>query len=931
MKLTREQMTLAVTIVIGPILLGLSLRKGWNIPEWRSNGETERPYVAPSQRPMESLMESFPNYWTGRDIFEAKETAPLPVPEIRRPLPRSHELAALPFRPYHRLPRIEKYTTLMEGRPAVSATELLSPETLQGLLAIAEPERPAVPDRRGEREHPYCVLHLLNGPPKVGYVIQELADAIDFKCIDPEKPEDTTRHIRGKIPLDLIQRTADGQLRILYNWTYEEQYKRKRASDAKTHFDLAKWLWDKGMIPETKEHLKQAITLRRNFMEAVYLLGEVYRAETDFESAVETYSAALASAEYERSELHYRIGECLRSIGILEGALDAYGRALQESPRHALSRVSAARVAFDLGRFEQAVEEATHLLTKYAGPDVSDHVRSQALAARGLALLGIGRREKALNDLTQALKLDPQRAEAANALGVLALWGGQPREAANRFLESLRMNQYELDAWCNLGTLYLMAGKFSESQALFESASRRDPSSVEAVLGLAIDRFMRMAGLRKVIDREQMALGELQSESERKTKGDEMKKIQDELATVEKEASREVARALQMAPRHSYALYLSAFMKVHTKDPAGAEKDLTSALLTEPQFLPARALLADLYLRAEKYLEAEALLTVIREADPSRADARLAFGCLMALTGRTDIAKEYLFEAKKLAGPDPWIHYALGWIDYQVSSSDAAQRLRSACENYFLEIGRLDPISFSDVPTRDLIGYCRTLADVIQEWTETSMRVDDRFERDDEKDVGGGWIVVKRYGIDVAVETQRCKFSGKQVNKEMGVTSLEREIPFENFLSYEATLMPVGMPRAECGLSLYFAQPAPNHRTGYHVVIDMMGKIRVTQAQEAELNGGTSTGWEEIKTAIPNPKEMRLKFERRRKTEGMDVLDVFLFHASTGNWIPLKKDVPLGRTTQTKSYKISVFGRGWKDQDYAFTVDNVRVLERKRK
>ena len=134
-------------------------------------------------------------------------------------------------------------------------------------------------------------------------------------------------------------------------------------------------------------------------------------------------------------------------------------------------------------------------------------------------------------------------------------------------------------------------------------------------------------------------------------------------------------------------------------------------------------------------------------------------------------------------------------------------------------------------------------------------------------------------------------------------------------------------------MSLYFANlgyKGEDRWMGFHLGRDMKGKLRFKTGMERDLDRKDMAGWIEIKKPLPSESELTLRLVRTEKKR-VPLLSVWVMDPETGEWSELQKDIPIPVAKRAGQWKVSIWGRGWKDQDYAFTVDNVRIFERKRR
>jgi tetratricopeptide (TPR) repeat protein len=98
----------------------------------------------------------------------------------------------------------------------------------------------------------------------------------------------------------------------------------------------------------------------------------------------------------------------------------------------------------------------------------------------GLALIGLGRKEDALEHLAAAAKLDPGNADAQFNLGVFFLQQKRFADAAGCFDATLKLRPDSATAHFRLGQTLVQQGKFTEAAVQFRKAINLQPDLPEA-------------------------------------------------------------------------------------------------------------------------------------------------------------------------------------------------------------------------------------------------------------------------------------------------------------------------------------------------------------------------------------------------------------------------------------------------------------------
>ncbi|MBI2931298.1 MAG: hypothetical protein HYY16_06575, partial [Planctomycetes bacterium] len=354
-RFNREQLTLGAAGGLAGLLLLTGLGGGEPAGATFRLPSAERAYAsAPSTAP-EYVHEKFSVYWDGRDIFMPVAVDKLPVPDLTPPMPRLEPLALPPLGPG---PAFEALNRLTHGTISVGAADLPSDAELAELVNLAEPEPAAPADRRAEKMREWDVIHRTgNLAPLEGRIVHEAPGYVDFQGKDKA---------RMRIPWSQVSfDKKTGEPWIERGWTYEEEYRhrsgRLKGGDASGRIALAEWSREYGMTTEAAQEYRAAVEIlkargdfKKEFFDIVGAAGDLMCETGDFDGAVALYAAVMQWTPFERAEMAVRTGDAMRALGLNEAALDAYGQALEASPRTTRARASQARLLYQSGRDAEA-------------------------------------------------------------------------------------------------------------------------------------------------------------------------------------------------------------------------------------------------------------------------------------------------------------------------------------------------------------------------------------------------------------------------------------------------------------------------------------------------------------------------------------------------------------------------------------------------
>jgi len=220
----------------------------------------------------------------------------------------------------------------------------------------------------------------------------------------------------------------------------------------------------------------------------------------------------------------------------------------------------------------------------------------------GLALLAEGRRDEAVSQFRQAIRLQPTHAYAHFQLGVLALTDGDWPAAQQSFAAALAADPGYVDARVNLAQAYARAGRAEAAMTEYRTALAQQPSA---------DIRTNLAALY-------LPLGRLP------------------------EAEELLRQALADSPELPEAHFYLARLRERTGAAAAAEEELRAALRYRPDFAAAAQALGNLLARQQRFTEAIAAYRIVLAAAPQEHQARNNLAnCLLALGRFQEAIKEY--------------------------------------------------------------------------------------------------------------------------------------------------------------------------------------------------------------------------------------------------------------------------------------------------
>jgi putative PEP-CTERM system TPR-repeat lipoprotein len=398
-------------------------------------------------------------------------------------------------------------------------------------------------------------------------------------------------------------------------------------------------------------------------------------------------------------------GELFRVQGATADALDAFRRAEEVKPGHALAIVSQGIVLATLGEFAKAkmrVQDARNVapympLVHFADALIAFRERRHEDAREALERLlyvipnhpagvllagsvnyATGQYELAQNAFVAYLSRYPGSLHARKMLGASLLAKGQAEAALSVFTPVLGASSLpDPEIWGVIGEVYFRLGDMAKARQYLERGVGLDPRNPDLLTSLgvsllasgqvpdAIRRFEAAAALSPANARAENYL------------------VSALISRGELDRAMRVAEALEARlPKSPEAPYLKGSVLRARKDGAGARRSLERALKLQPTYFPAAAAMADLDRSEGKPGQAVRRFEEVLKADPRNLDAMLALARGLVAAGR---AEEGIVWLRRALNDHPQsfkahavladAHLALGKLQDALTAASAAREL----------------------------------------------------------------------------------------------------------------------------------------------------------------------------------------------------------------------------------------------------------------
>jgi tetratricopeptide (TPR) repeat protein len=416
--------------------------------------------------------------------------------------------------------------------------------------------------------------------------------------------------------------------------------------------------------------LEQASNIALNSFRAYFYLGVAYKADRQYQKAVEPLQIAL---ELDPVNLQARVtlADCYLKRGDPAEALAEYHRALAQQGDYAPAFDGLGRAAEASGDVEKAVEHYRKAIALNPGfPDASMNL--------GDLLLREGRQNEAIDLFLQAIRVRPDFAAAYNRLG--AAYAQQ--RLHNEAIAALRKAEVleKGNPWhpVTIGAIFQELDNLEQARREYDKALALDPDYLEG--------YLARAGLLRRQESLAEAIAVLDAGLARPV---DDPPVQAKLRTMKESTSAESARLLELTTRLEQGptradLVARADLRAALGSHAAAAADLREALARDagadgPPDGEVRGRLVFSAMRAGLFEEAAGACAALLESRPGDADVLIDLGISRLGTGDTAGAESALRSAMQSRPGDPRpLAYLGNMYILQGNRAQAAESLRAS-------------------------------------------------------------------------------------------------------------------------------------------------------------------------------------------------------------------------------------------------------------
>jgi tetratricopeptide (TPR) repeat protein len=212
-----------------------------------------------------------------------------------------------------------------------------------------------------------------------------------------------------------------------------------------SHYLQGRTLVENGDLEAALDELSKAVQTEPNHVEALTLIGDIYRKSGHYELAHANYTAACQADPY-AFRPHYNLGVVCQAMAELSGDTEETHTYLREAIATYIRAI-----AIDLDNFD------THLNL-------------------GACYFQLGKVQLAEHNTLLALEINPQSTRANNNLAIICQTQDRYDEAINAYEVSLETRANQPDVLMKLGAIYIQTGRYESAATTLSTATHYRPN-----------------------------------------------------------------------------------------------------------------------------------------------------------------------------------------------------------------------------------------------------------------------------------------------------------------------------------------------------------------------------------------------------------------------------------------------------------------------
>lgn len=241
--------------------------------------------------------------------------------------------------------------------------------------------------------------------------------------------------------------------------------------------DLGKAYLLNGQYSKAQDRLNQALRLQPDSADTLYLLAQTAAEMQKEVDALELLVRAHTLAP-NNTDITFLMAQLSMKQSFFEDAIDVLNRGVKIDPKRADFHAALGESYFTIGKTDKALQEFTTLLALDPSP--------RSYVFMGLCYWHLGKFNEAKRYLQLSLGRDPNNLAALYNLGVIARGEGDNASAETYLARAVKLDSDYPEAVFEFGNLRLDQQKFEEAASLFRHYVELTPKSAQGYYKLAM-------------------------------------------------------------------------------------------------------------------------------------------------------------------------------------------------------------------------------------------------------------------------------------------------------------------------------------------------------------------------------------------------------------------------------------------------------------
>jgi tetratricopeptide (TPR) repeat protein len=233
-----------------------------------------------------------------------------------------------------------------------------------------------------------------------------------------------------------------------------------------------------GQFDKSIDAYKNALSIKPDYVEAFYNMGNALREHGKLEEAIKAYNNALA-IKPDHAEAYNNMGNALNKQGKFKEAIKAYKNALAIKPDHA-------DAFFNMGNALNIQGKSIEAIKAYKSALAIKPDHAEAYNNMASALKEQGKLQQAIKAYKKALAIRPDYAHAYNNIGTCLYENRKLEEAIEAYEKAVSIMPEHFEAHNNMGVALLETHRREDAIKAYKKALAINPDHVDAHMNLSL-------------------------------------------------------------------------------------------------------------------------------------------------------------------------------------------------------------------------------------------------------------------------------------------------------------------------------------------------------------------------------------------------------------------------------------------------------------